>query len=102
MCRAAIGLELERHSRSMRGALTKVKSFPVTSFPYLVGLAGMAFAICYSAVFASLVTLWSTYPVYSHGYVVPLIAGWLCWTKHRGSPSIRRMPDYVLGVPLIL
>ena len=86
----------------MRAVLTKVEAIPTISFPYLVGVAGMSFAICYAAVVASLVTLWSTSPLYSHGYAVPLIAGWLCWTKHHTSAPIPRKPDYTLGVPLIL
>jgi len=68
----------------------------------LAGVAGIAYAICYAGVFASLVNLWSTYPLYSHGYVVPLIAGWLFWTKYRTAPSIQEVPDYVVGVPIIL
>jgi exosortase len=72
------------------------------SLPYLIGLAGLSFAVCYAAVLVSLVALWSTYPLYSYGYAVPLIAGWLCWTKYRNSPPIQIKPDYLIGIPLML
>lgn len=88
--------------KAMGGALTEVESRPTITFPYLVGAAGIGFAICYAAVFTSLVTLWATYPLYSHGYAVPLIAASICWMKYRDRPSIARVPDYVLGIPLIL
>jgi EpsI family protein len=86
----------------MSGVQTKVEAIPAISFRHLIGIAGMAFALSYASVVASLAALWSTYPLYSHGYVVPLIAGWLAWTKYRENPLIQRKPDYVLGIPLIL
>ena len=75
---------------------------PPISLPYLVVAAGISLAICYATVVVSLVTLWSTYALYSFGFAVPVIAGWLCWRRSQSSRQIRWVPDYVFGVPLIL
>jgi len=63
--------------------------------------AAIAFAICYGQIIASLVDTWSTNPLYSYGFAVPLISAYIVWT--RGGPSNLVMsPDYRLGVPLMV
>lgn len=67
---------------------------------YLV-LAAAAFAICFVPVFVTLVQLWSTYSVYSHGFVVPLVSGYLVWTKRDKLRNLRASQSYWLGIPVI-
>lgn len=68
----------------------------------LVALAIAAFGLCYAGVAAALVDKWSTNYIYSYGFAVPLISGYMIWARW---PRIQRMtwtPDYVLGVPVTL
>jgi EpsI family protein len=64
-------------------------------------LASLAFLLCYAGVIVSLVELWSTYALYSYGFAVPFIAGYLFWTRRATAPQFQRKPDYALGGPLI-
>src|SRR5437762_1404112 len=68
----------------------------------LIGAVGVAFLFCYGTVIASLVTLWSTYALYSYGFAVPFIAGYVLWTRRSHTPPVPEAPDYILGVPLVL
>ncbi len=44
---------------------------------------------------------WRNEPDYSHGYLVPLLAGLLCWHRWDLFPGIRRSPSWA-GLSLIL
>src|SRR5581483_9790658 len=63
--------------------------------------AAAAFVICFAPVMAAMVGLWSTYALYSYGFAVPLIAGYLFWLKRGRTPPIITTPDYALGIPTI-
>jgi len=41
-----------------------------------------------------LVHAWSTSPQYSHGFLVPLIAVWIVWSRSRGSVPVRWRPNW--------
>jgi EpsI family protein len=68
----------------------------------IVALAIAAFGLCYAGVAAALVDKWSTNYIYSYGFAVPLISGYMIWARW---PRIQRMawtPDYLFGVPVAL
>ncbi len=64
-------------------------------------LAGAAFLLCYAGVIVALVNVWSTYPLYSYGFAVPFIAGYLYKERRRTTAAILRKPDYAWGASLI-
>ncbi len=66
-----------------------------------IWLALAGFVLCYAGVLVSLANVWSSYPLYSFGFGVPLISGYLVWVRSRQAPPTRRRPDYAFGAPLI-
>jgi len=78
---------------------------PITTSAYRltgVALAAAAFGICYNGVIASMVGAWSTQALYSYGFAVPVIAGYVCWARWHASPRPHLVPDYVFGIPVTL
>jgi EpsI family protein len=65
-------------------------------------VAAVAFGICYHEIIASIVRVWSTQPLYSYGFAVPLIAAYVAWTRWDWSRTPQAVPDYVLGTPVTL
>jgi EpsI family protein len=59
------------------------------------------FAVCYAGVIRSLLDLWSTNYLYSYGFAVPVIAGYLVQSRSASLPA-NPAPDYLLGVPVTL
>ena len=66
-----------------------------------IAIAIAAFAFCYAGVFAVLIDQWATNPLFSYGFAVPLISGYIVSTKSAELRRLHRTPDYVLGVPAI-
>jgi EpsI family protein len=62
----------------------------------------MALLFCYAAVLVSLVDKWSNHPLYSYGFAVPLISAYMVWTRADRLRTVPLIPDYTLGVPLML
>src|SRR5262249_35156821 len=67
-----------------------------------MALAGAALAVCYAAVSAQLVRAWSINPLYSYGFAVPLISGYIVATRWRSFRSAMGAPDYVWGMPAVV
>jgi exosortase len=65
-----------------------------------LGLAVVAIIAVYAPVFPPLVSDWASFPSLSHGFAVPLIAGWLAWTRRREIGSIAFTPSWS-GLPLV-
>ena len=65
-------------------------------------IAAFVFAACYAGVGISLVEQWSTNYLYSFGFLVPVISGYMIWAKTDEIRSVLMRPDYRLGVPTIL
>ena len=64
--------------------------------------AALAFFICFGQVLASFISNWSTNALYSYGFVVPIIAAYISWSKWNLSREQRVTPDYAIGIPVIL
>jgi exosortase len=58
-------------------------------------------AAIYYHVITKLVTDWYTLPDFSHGFVVPLFAGWMLWEKRAELQAIPRRANWS-GIPLVL
>lgn len=67
-----------------------------------LGLVAGALAFVYAEVLAFLVRTWWQNDVYSHGFVVPLIALYLVWLRRGQGRRLPLAPSFVWGVPVML
>lgn len=56
-----------------------------------------AFLICYAAVVTSLVQQWRTNDVYAHGFIIPIISGYLIYERRRRIAETAVIPDRMWG-----
>ncbi len=66
-----------------------------------VALLTLLIAFLYKRVLASLVMQWWEDPNFSHGFFVPLFAGFVIWSERKKLSEIPLTPSW-LGLPLIL
>jgi EpsI family protein len=57
-----------------------------------------AFILCYARASSALVEVWSTNYFYSYGFAVPLISGYIVWTRWARIQALSRTPDFGWGV----
>ncbi len=67
-----------------------------------IAVALTAVAFCYAGILVALVGTWSTIPVYSYGFAVPLISGYMIWSKWQTLRLLPLAPDYRCGVPVMV
>jgi Transmembrane exosortase (Exosortase_EpsH) len=70
--------------------------------PATMTVAALVVLVCYAPSIAALAETWSGSALYSFGFAVPFISGYIAWTK---APALRRAavgPDYGLGIPVTL
>jgi EpsI family protein len=58
------------------------------------------FSLCYARVVAGLIDQWSANAMFSYGFAVPLISGYLVWTRAEELRSLPAAPDYAAAIPL--
>jgi exosortase len=63
-------------------------------------IGALATLATYAPIFPGLVHEWATFPSLSHGFAVPLIAGYLVWTRRREIASAAEAPSW-LWLPLV-
>jgi EpsI family protein len=68
--------------------------------PVLLGV--VVFGYCYFGVVATLIQVWSQNSVFSYGFAVPFISGYVAWSKSEEWRGLRWVPDYSFGVPVVL
>jgi exosortase len=66
-----------------------------------LSLLVVSFAALYHHVFAKLVHDWVTDDNYSHGFLVPIISGYLVWQARERLGKIELTPTY-MGLPILL
>ena len=62
-------------------------------------LAGVVWS--YWTTLAALASKWSADPQYSHGFLVPVIAAWICWSRYRAEDCESWSPSW-WGLPVLL
>lgn len=67
----------------------------------LLAVMTAALAWAYWPVLRDIIDKWASDPQYSHGYLVPLFAGYLLWSRRQHSAASRWRPSW-WGVPLLL
>jgi EpsI family protein len=63
----------------------------------LVAAVIVALLLCYAGVLVSIVRVWSTNYLYSYGFAVPLISGYMLWARAEALRRASHGPDYLLG-----
>ena len=67
-----------------------------------VALAAIAFGLCYTGVIVTLVTTWANSYLYSYGFAVAFISGYMLWTTSGKLGTLDLVPDHLFGVPVTL
>jgi EpsI family protein len=68
----------------------------------LTMLAIAAFTLCYGSVLVTLVQMWAIHPVYSYGFVLPFVAGYIVWVRRDKLREINLEPAPIAGVSVTL
>jgi EpsI family protein len=63
--------------------------------------SALALALCYWDVMYMLVNQWWSNSMYTHGFLIPIIAGYVCWATRRNLPAVCQ-PSFALGLPVLL
>src|SRR6476469_7365481 len=45
-------------------------------------------AVCYATTVTAMAEVWSTNPVYSYGFLVPVISAYICWSGWQEHPAL--------------
>jgi exosortase len=69
--------------------------------PTAVGLLTSAFLWCFYPVLISLISRWNSDPQYSHGFIVPLFAGFIAWHRREHVSPCSTNSSFT-GVALII
>jgi exosortase len=73
---------------------------PVTIGWLRLAVGAVAIVAVYGPVFPLLVSDWASFPSLSHGFAVPLIAGWMVWARRHEIGRIAFAPSWS-GFPLL-
>jgi EpsI family protein len=64
-------------------------------------VSALALAICYWDVMYMLAIQWWSNSMYTHGFLIPIIAGYVCWTT-RGKLPATCQPSFAWGGPVLV
>ena len=65
-------------------------------------LVCLSFLFLYAGVFAALAEQWRSQPMYSHGPLVPLVSGYLLWTRRDRLFDTHGNPRRLIGLSVLL
>jgi EpsI family protein len=85
---------LAQHQKLM----TRLTNLPATR----AAIAAVLLVFCYAGLLTTLFEVWMNNSRYSYGIAVPLISGYVIWTRWPQFKSAVSAPDYRMGVPLVL
>ena len=63
--------------------------------------SALALALCYWDVMYMLGRQWWSNSMYTHGFLIPIIAGYVCWATRDKLPAVCR-PSFALGLPVLV
>ena len=63
----------------------------------MIAAVAAAFLLCYAGVLIHIVGAWSSNYLYSYGFAVPLISGYMLKARSRELQAVACGPDYVRG-----
>jgi exosortase len=88
--------------RPAEGAVVEPGSRCSLSPWLLLGAPGLAVAALYAPLVPGLVAEWVEFPNLSHGFAIPLIAGYLLWARRRMLLAVTLVPSAAGLCPLLL
>ncbi len=62
--------------------------------------SALALALCYWDVIYMLVNQWWSNSMYTHGFLIPIIAGYVCWATRAKLPAVCE-PSFAWGLPVL-
>jgi exosortase len=83
---------------------TSTVANPLMSPWVFLGVPGLLVLALYAPLFPGLVREWAEFPTLSHGFAIPLIAGYLIWSRRDRltstpiEPSLWGLPVFLLGL----
>jgi exosortase len=80
---------------------TRTLANPLMSPWVFLGVPGLLVLALYAPLFPGLVQDWAEFPTLSHGFAIPLIAGYLIWSRRDRLASTPIEPS-LWGVPVLL
>ena len=63
--------------------------------------SALALALCYWDVMYMLANQWWSNSMYTHGFLIPIIAGYVCWATRGKLPAVCE-PSFALGLPVLI
>lgn len=78
----------------------RVMASPTPRSSIALWAVALALAVCYWDVLYMLVNQWWSNSMYTHGFLIPIIAGYVCWATRAKLPSVCQ-PSYALGIPVL-
>lgn len=70
---------------------------------WVVGiLVFSSFVFCYAQVFVEMVGQWWAISMYSYAFLIPVISGYLAWTRREKVLALKPVPHYLGGAVLLL
>jgi exosortase len=79
----------------------KFKTSPFPKYWISVLLVSVALLLLYCKVLMGLVHQWRSQDMYSYGFLVPVISGYLIWNRRKKFNWSCRRPNYRFGLPVI-
>lgn len=74
---------------------------PIERSPIALWTSVFVLGLCYWDVMYMLVNQWWSNSMYTHGFLIPIIAGYVCWATRGKLPAVCR-PSFVLGLPVLI
>jgi EpsI family protein len=74
---------------------------PIPRSPIALWTAVLALGLCYWDVMYMLVNQWWSNSMYTHGFLIPIIAGYVCWVTRGKLPAVCH-PSFALGLPVLI
>ena len=85
---------------SLRPFLEAFERGPAAPAALVAGLLSLAFFWCYKPTLATMIERWSGDPQYSHGFLVPIFAGIVLWSRRTAWKPVRWQPSW-WGLPVL-
>ena len=68
----------------------------------IVAAVTLALLFAYHGALASMVRQWNNSPMYSYGFMVPLVSAYLLWSRRQGLRALTPRPSWALGSAVLL
>jgi EpsI family protein len=92
--------QVTRSATALGGSAMHAKS-PMVANACLIAAVVGALLFAYRDALTAMVRLWNNSPMYSYGFTVPLVGGYLLWTRRRLLAALTPRPSWIIGCLLL-